>query len=222
MGNVIGHGIQKTRTTPAGNGKHLHILTFIGGRASVCRIICAIRDCLDTPGMLEDQPVPGGLLILAFGELIENLTRRRNDLLILKKVRFVTLPSVGIRCVYRWPILTLLLKLPVTTGQTRTMWYDQLHPRELRKTFYQQQKPHAHVSAGAVHDTKYLSVKHFSWGNLAFLSWWYMPQSIFPPADIRRDNVLETEYFTDNYVDNVNSPVIDIAHLSAILDDDLL
>ena len=137
--------------------------------------------------------MPGGLLILAFGELIENLTRRRNDLLILKKVRFVTLPSVGIRCVYRWPILTLLLKLPVTTGQTRTMWYNQLHPRELRKTVYQQQKPHAHVSAGAVHDTKYLSVKHFSWGNLAFLAWWYMPQSIFPPADIRRDNVLETE-----------------------------
>ena len=126
MGNVIGHGIQKTRTTPAGNGKQLHILTFLGGRESICRIICAIRDCLDTPGMLEDLPVPGWLLILAFGELIENLTRRRNDLLILKKVRFVTLPSVGIRCVYRWPILTLLLKLPVTTGQTRTMWYDNI------------------------------------------------------------------------------------------------
>ena len=52
-----------------------------------------------------------------------------------------------------------------------------------------------------------------------------MPQSIFPPdftrtshVDIRRDTVLETEYFTDN----VSSPVIDIAHLSAILDDDLL
>ena len=175
---------KKTRTTPAGNGKHLHILTFLGGRASVCRIICAIGDCLDTPGMLEDLPVPGGLLILAFGELIENLTRRRNDLLILKKVRFVTLPSVGIRCVYRWPILTLLLKLPVTTGQTRTMWSDNIMSSYIHvnfeKTFYQQQKPHAHVSAGAVHDTKYLPVKHFSWGNLAFLSWWYMPQSIFP------------------------------------------
>ena len=41
-------------------------------------------------------------------------------------------------------------------------------------------------------------------------------------VDIRRDNVLETEYFTENYVDNVHSPVSDIAHLSAILDDDLL
>ena len=72
-----------------------------------------------------------------------------------------------------------------------------------------------------------------------------MPQRIFPPAgiytidvtlpvDIRRDstsqtrnntnnadNVLETEYFTDNYVDNVRSPVIDIANLSTILDNDL-
>ena len=36
------------------------------------------------------------------------------------------------------------------------------------------------------------------------------------------DNVLETEYFTDNYyVDNVRSPVIDIANLSTILDNDL-
>ena len=72
-----------------------------------------------------------------------------------------------------------------------------------------------------------------------------MPQRIFSPAgiyaidvtlsvDIRRDvtsqtrnntntadNVLETEYFTDNYVDDVRSPVIDIANLSAILDNDL-
>ena len=69
-----------------------------------------------------------------------------------------------------------------------------------------------------------------------------MPQRIFPPAgiyaidvtlpvDIRRDvtsqtrnntdNVLETEYFNDNYVDNVRSPVIDIANLSPILDNDL-
>ena len=85
MGNGIGHGIQNTHTTPAGNGKHLHkiILTFLGGRPSVCRIICVIRDFLDTPGRLEDLPVPGpgGLLILVFGELTDNLTRRRNDLL---------------------------------------------------------------------------------------------------------------------------------------------
>ena len=69
-----------------------------------------------------------------------------------------------------------------------------------------------------------------------------MQQSIFPPAgiyaisatphvDIRwdftsqtrnntntADNVLEIEYFTDNYVDNVHSRVIDIPNLSAILE----
>ena len=97
MGNVTGHGIQKTHTTPAGNGKHLHILTFLGGRASVCRIICAIRDFLDTPGRLEDLPVPGGLLILVFGELTENLTRRRNDLLESEEsaiCNFTVTPSV--------------------------------------------------------------------------------------------------------------------------------
>ena len=74
-----------------------------------------------------------------------------------------------------------------------------------------------------------------------------MPQTIFPPAgiyaidvtlpvDIRRDftsqvtrnntitadNVLENEYFTDNYVDNIRTPVIDIANLSTILDNDLI
>ena len=73
-----------------------------------------------------------------------------------------------------------------------------------------------------------------------------MPQSIFPPAgiyaidvtlpvDIRRDftsqvtrkntitadNVLENECFTDNYVDNIRTPVIDIANISTILDNDL-
>ena len=72
-----------------------------------------------------------------------------------------------------------------------------------------------------------------------------MPQSIFPPAgiyaidvtlpvDIRRDftsqtrnntitadNVLENECFTDSYVDNIRTPVIDIANLSTILDNDL-
>ena len=54
------------------------------------------------------------------------------------------------------------------------------------------------------------------------------------PVDIRRDftsqtrnntntadNVLETEYFTDNYVDNVRSPVIEIANLYTILYNDL-
>ena len=223
MGNVIGHGIQKTRTTPAGNGKQLHILTFLGGRESVCRIICAIRDCLDTPGMLEDLPVPGGLLILVFGELTENLTRRRNDRRNDSEesaIREFTVCRYPL-CVYRWPILTLLLKLPLP-GQTRTMWSDNIMISYIHVNYVKQvtnsRNRHAHVSAGAVHDTKYLSVKHFSWGELAFLSWWYsgyMPQSIFPPdftrtshVDIRRDTVLETEYFTDNYVDNVSSPVI--------------
>ena len=36
-----------------------------------------------------------------------------------------------------------------------------------------------------------------------------------------KDNVLETDYFTDNYVDNIRSPVIVIANLSTILDNDL-
>ena len=48
--NVKDHGIQKTRTTPAGNGKQLQILTFLGGRKSVCKLVCAIGDCLGTPG----------------------------------------------------------------------------------------------------------------------------------------------------------------------------
>ena len=52
------------------------VLTSLGGRESVCKIICAIGDCLDTSGRLED--LPGGLLISVFGELTENLTRRRN------------------------------------------------------------------------------------------------------------------------------------------------
>ena len=80
MGNVIGHGIQmseKTRTTTRKQWQQLHVLTFLGGRESVCKIICAIGDCLDTSGRLED--LPGGLLILVFGELTDN------D--ILKKVR---------------------------------------------------------------------------------------------------------------------------------------
>ena len=54
--NVKDHGIQKTRTTPAGNGKQLQILTFLDGRESVCKLVCAIGDCLDTPGRLEDLP----------------------------------------------------------------------------------------------------------------------------------------------------------------------
>ena len=55
------------------------------------------------------------------------------------------------------------------------------------------------------------------------------------PVDIRRDftsqvtrnntitadNVLENECFTDNYVDNIRTPVIDIANLSTILYNDL-
>ena len=56
--NVKDHGIQKTRTTPAGNGKQLQILTFLDGRESVCKRVCAIGDCLGTPGRLED--LPGG------------------------------------------------------------------------------------------------------------------------------------------------------------------
>ena len=56
--NVKDHGIQKTRTTPAGNGKQLQILTFLDGSESVCKLVCAIGDCLDTPGRLED--LPGG------------------------------------------------------------------------------------------------------------------------------------------------------------------
>ena len=80
VGNVIGHGIQmseKTRTTARKQWQQLHVLTFLGGRESVCKIICAIGDCLDTSGRLED--LPGWLLILVFGELTDN------D--ILKKVR---------------------------------------------------------------------------------------------------------------------------------------
>ena len=81
--NIKDHGIQKTRTTPAGNGKQLHILTFLDGRKSVCQLVCAIGDCLDTPGW----KVRGSARrFFVFGELIENnLTRLRNDL--LKKVR---------------------------------------------------------------------------------------------------------------------------------------
>ena len=56
--NVKDHGIQKTRTTPAGNGKQLQILTFLDGRESVRKLVCAIGDCLGTPGRLED--LPGG------------------------------------------------------------------------------------------------------------------------------------------------------------------
>ena len=92
--NVKDHGIQKTRTTPAGNGKQLQILTFLDGRDSVCKLVCAIGDCLDTPGRLED--LPG--VFLVFGELTENLTKRRNDQL-LKKVR--SLATVTCGCAYR-------------------------------------------------------------------------------------------------------------------------
>ena len=69
--------------------------------------------------------------------------------------------------------------------------------------------------------------RHFTWTLL-------QSPKVTLPVDIRTDftsqtrnntntadNVLETEYFTDNYVDNVRSPVIDIANLSTILDNDL-
>ena len=95
--NVKDHGIQKTRTTPAGNGKQLQILTFLDyGRESVCKLVCTIGDCLGTPGRLED--LPGGFF-LVFGELTENFTRRRNDQL-LKKVR--SLATVTCGCL-PWP-----------------------------------------------------------------------------------------------------------------------
>ena len=134
VGNVIGHGIQmseKTRTTTRKQWQQLHVLTFLGGRESVCKIICAIGDYLDTSGRLED--LPGGLLILVFGELTDN------D--ILKKVRSLEswhgqlcnrrskrVPawrrsqtrkdqghsSARARCWHsvNWPILTLLLNYP--------------------------------------------------------------------------------------------------------------
>ena len=89
--NVKDHGIQKTRTTPAGNGKQLHILTFLDGRESVCKLVSAIGDCLDTPGRLEDLP---GVFFLVFGELTENLTRGRKDQL-LKKVRSLATVTCG-------------------------------------------------------------------------------------------------------------------------------
>ena len=157
VGNVIGHGIQKTRTTPAGNGKQQHILTFLGGRESVCRIICAIRDCLDTPGMLEDLPVPGWLLILAFGEL--NEAPKRSSDSEESAIRDFTVCRYPL---FRWPILTLLLKLPVTTGQTRTMWSDNIMISYIHVNF----------------------VKHFTNSTnrtRTFLLERYMIQSIFRP-----------------------------------------
>ena len=93
MGNVIGHGIhmsEKTRATTRKQWQQLHVLTFLGGRESVCKIICAIGDCLDTSGRLED--LPGGLLILVFGELTDN------D--ILKKVRSLELSLDTVSCAW--------------------------------------------------------------------------------------------------------------------------
>ena len=82
MGNIIGQVTEYKRRAqrpPAMvNTKQLHILPFIDGRESVCKIIGAIGDCLDTPGRLED--LPGGFF-LVFGELTDNLTRHRNELL---------------------------------------------------------------------------------------------------------------------------------------------
>ena len=45
-----------------------------------------------------------------------------------------------------------------------------------------------------------------------------MPQSIFPPAGIYANRRLNVDI---RYVDNVHSPVIDIANLSVILDNNL-
>ena len=56
--NVKDHGIQKTRTTPAGNAAANSDVLFLDGRESVCKLVCAIGDCLGTPGRLED--LPGG------------------------------------------------------------------------------------------------------------------------------------------------------------------
>ena len=92
--NVEDHGIQKTRTTPAGNGKQLQILTFLDGRESVCKLVCVIGDCLDTPGRLED--LPG--VFLVFGELTKNLTRRRSDQLLKKGRSLAT-----VTCGYAYP-----------------------------------------------------------------------------------------------------------------------
>ena len=130
-------------TTTRKQWQQLHVLTFLGGRESVCKIICAIGDCLDTSGRLED--LPGGLLSLVFGELTDN------D--ILKKVRSLEswhgqlcnrrskrVPawrrsqtrkdqghsSARARCWHsvNWPILTFnAIKLP---GQTRIMWSDNI------------------------------------------------------------------------------------------------
>ena len=93
--NVKDHGIQKTRTTPAGNGKQLQLLTFLDGKESVCKLVCAIGDCLDTPGRLEGS---ARSFFLVFGELTENFTRRRNDQL-LKKVRALA----TVTCAYHGP-----------------------------------------------------------------------------------------------------------------------
>ena len=82
--NVKDHGIQKTRTTPAGNGKQVQMLTFLDGRESVCKLVCAIGDCLDTPGRLED--LTASRFFLCSANSPRTFTRRRNDQL-LKKVR---------------------------------------------------------------------------------------------------------------------------------------
>ena len=62
--------------------------------------------------------------------------------------------SVGIHCVYRWLILTLLLKLP---GQTITMWSDNIMINYIHVNFVKHvtnsRNRHVHVSAGAGHDT---------------------------------------------------------------------
>ena len=148
MGNIIGHVTEYKRRAqrpPAMvNTKQLHILPFLDGRKSVCKIICAIGDCLDTPGRLEDLP---GSFFLVFGELTENLTRHRNELLSWRKRDHLTRSAVpGQQTVVdacacsktvaksqfctsemltlcqladTWLVVTLLLKLPSQTRTTR-------------------------------------------------------------------------------------------------------
>ena len=38
--------------------KQLQMMMFLDGRESVCKLVCAVGDCLDTPGRLEY--LPGG------------------------------------------------------------------------------------------------------------------------------------------------------------------
>ena len=130
--------LYRSVTTTRKQWQQLHVLTFLGGRESVCKIICAIGDCLDTSGRLED--LPGGLLFLVFGELTDRgltISWRKCDHLSLDTVscawttdgRIVCLledgrkdqghSSARARCWHsvNWPILTLLLNYPARQEQ---------------------------------------------------------------------------------------------------------